>query len=154
MFNNPYYNPQVNIDRINNQIAELERMRTQIQQPTQMQPSINQTFQLANNNQTQMKYVNSVDDVNKELVIVETPFFKKDMSVVWIKNAKGDIRSYELKKIIVKDEKDEIIEDLRAQINELKGRMTHESDVSIDEPIEDEKSSGVPISRTSTKKSK
>lgn len=32
MFGNPYnaYNPQASLDRINNQIAELEKMKTQI----------------------------------------------------------------------------------------------------------------------------
>ena len=31
MYSNPYYSPQVSIDRINNQIAELEKMKAQIQ---------------------------------------------------------------------------------------------------------------------------
>ena len=128
MYNNPYYqnayNPQVSIDRINNQIADLEKMRQQLQQPQQT-PSINQTFQLAPNGNA-MKYVNTIDDVNKELVYSDTPFFSKDMTVMWVKNAKGDIKSYELKEIIPKDNKDLQIEYLQSQIEELKGRLDNE----------------------------
>ena len=47
MYNNPYlssYSPQANIERINNQIAELEKMKSQMPTaPQQHQPtSINQ----------------------------------------------------------------------------------------------------------------
>lgn len=130
--NNPYmnslYNPQANIDRINNQIAELEKMKQQI--PQQIQPqqpaNINQTFQLAPNNRDVMKYANSIDEVQREMVIGDTPFFSKDMSVVWIKNTKGDVKAYELNEIVEHDEKDMQIELLMSQINELKGMIQNE----------------------------
>lgn len=135
MFNNPYYSPQANIDRINNQIAELERLKTQIPQQ-QLQPSINQTFQLAPTNRDVMKYANSMEDVQKEIVIADTPFFSKDMSIVWIKNAKGEIKTYELNEIIAKDDKDLRIEYLQAQIEELKkGLINNERITNADEPI-------------------
>ena len=159
MYNNPYYqnayNSQISIDRINNQIADLEKMRQQLQQPQQT-PSINQTFQLAPNGNA-MKYVNTIDDVNKELVYSDTPFFSKDMTVMWVKNAKSDIKSYELKEIIPKDSKDLQIEYLQAQIEELKrGMRNNERNVIVDEsttkPIENEESSNVStISRTKKK---
>ena len=163
MFNNPYlstYNPQVSIDRINNQIAELEKMKSQIPQApiSQNQPAINQTFQLAPNNQSSgMKYVNSMDDVSKELVFGDTPFFSKDLSVLWIKNAKGEIKSYELKEIIQKDEKDLQIEFLMAQIKELKEGMTlnaKPSFTNVDGADENEKSSVIPNGKPSKTKSK
>lgn len=48
MYGNPYYgSTQVSMDRIDNQIKELESMRAQLQQ--RQQPAINQTFQLAPN---------------------------------------------------------------------------------------------------------
>ena len=49
-----------------------------------------------------------------------SPFFSKDMSVVWIKNLNGEIKSYELNEIKAKDEKDIKIEYLQAEIEELK----------------------------------
>lgn len=77
MYNNAFYNPQVSLDRINAQISELEKLRSQVQQiPNQMQqPSINQTFQLTPNNQNSIKYVNSVEEVQKELVFADSVFF-------------------------------------------------------------------------------
>lgn len=131
MYNSPYFNnysPQANIDRINNQIAELENMKKQMnQQSMQPQhPSINQTFQLAPNNSNGMRFANSIDEVQKSVITMDTPFFSNDMSVLWIKNAKGEIKSYEINEIIPKDEKDMQIELLIAQVNELKGMIQNE----------------------------
>ena len=117
MFGNPYYNQQVSVDRINSQIAELEKMRSQIQQP--MQPAnINQTFQLGS--QSQMKYVNSIQEVENELTTNDTPFFSKDLSVLWIKDSRGNIKSYEIKEIVQKDEKDLTIESLQNELDKLR----------------------------------
>lgn len=159
MYNNPYlssYSPQANIERINNQIAELEKMKSQMPTaPQQHQPtSINQTFQLSPNNQTTMRYVNSIDDVNKEFVIGDTPFFSKDLSVMWIKNPKGDVKSYEIKEIVQKDEKDLMIESLQLQLDELKevinnARTDHSND---DESVKSTKSTSVSKSGTTKKK--
>jgi hypothetical protein len=41
------------------------------------------------------------------------------MSVLWLKKASGEVKTYELKEIIEKDEKDLQIELLRAKIEEL-----------------------------------
>jgi len=133
---NPYtnnmYNPQASIDRINNQIAELEKLKSQIPQPNNP-PAINQTFQLAPNNQNVIKYANSMEEVQKNIVIGDTPYFSNDMSVVWIKDTKGEIKTYELKEIVPKDEKDIQIEYLQAQLKELKGMINNESNTNIDE---------------------
>ena len=157
MYQNPYivgYNPQVTKDRIDYQIAQLQQMKEQLSQTQQTQPQINQTFQLASNTQSGMKFVNTIDDVNKELVFGETPFFSKDLSVVWIKNIKGDIKAYELKEIVQRDDKDMMIESLQMQINELKkGMMENAKSVATnaDEPIESKKSSSISNSKSSKK---
>ena len=149
MYNQQYFN-QPSIDRINNQIAELERIKTQMQQP---QPSINQTFQLTNS-PSGIKYANNIEEVQKEIVIGETPYFSKDMSVVWIKNIKGEIKSYELNEIVAKDEKDIRIEYLQSQIEELKKEVKRNEPIDefIDEPIKDEKSSSISTTRATKKK--
>ena len=102
MFNNPYnYNQQVNLDRINNQIAELEKMKNQISSNPLPQPTnLTQNFQLAPSNNSPMRFANSIEDVKKEIVIANTPYFSNDLSVVWIKNIKGDIKAYEMKEIV------------------------------------------------------
>lgn len=125
MYQAPYYNNAQNAtERIDSQIAELQKMKAQIQQighpVPATQPSITQTFQLAPNSQTSIRYANSIDDVNKEMVYGDTPFFSKDLSVLWLKNIKGEIKAYELKEIVQKDEKDLIIESLQMQIQELR----------------------------------
>jgi hypothetical protein len=128
---NPYmptsYNPQMTVDKINNQINELERLKSQIPQNNLQQPTnLTQNFQLAPQNRDVIKYAGSIEEVQRDMVIGDTPFFSKDMSVVWIKNTKGDIKTYELNEIIPKDEKDLQIELLMSQISELKGMIANE----------------------------
>lgn len=156
MYNNPYYyNPQINVDKIDKQIEDLQKIKNQIQQPVQP-TNLTQNFQIAPNREM-MRYVDSIQDVEKEQVFGATPFFSKDMSVLWVKNVPNSIKTYELKEIVPKDEKDLKIEFLQAQIDELKKGMKSDAksdNEHVDEPIEDEKSSDVKNGGTSTKKSK
>lgn len=177
MYNNQYVQPRPYIsqnpiyeqnmyDQIDNQIKQLQQMREQVK--NNQQPAINQTFQLAPSNHT-MKYANTIDEVNKEVVFCDTPFFSNDMSVVWIKDIKGNVKTYELNEIVPKDEKDIQIEYLQEQIKELKGMFKNEQfntnvnaeqtatntttdDETIREPIEKSKSTSVQkISRSKEK---
>lgn len=116
---NGYYSPQASMDKINSQIAELERLKQQISQP----PSINQTFQLAPS--AGIKKADSLEQVQKEMVTIDTPYFSKDMTVLWLKYASGDVKTYELREIIEKDEKDLRIEFLMAQIDDLKKEVNN-----------------------------
>ena len=159
MYGNPYingYNQQMTIDKINEQMNELNRIKQQLQQPTQQPTNLTQNFQIAPSNKEIMKYASSMEEVQRDMVIADTPYFSKDMSIVWIKNAKGEIKTYELNEIIAKDDKDIQIELLQAQINEMKGMINNakSDDEYVDEPIKNEKSTNVSTSRTSTKKSK
>lgn len=130
MYGNPYmqnystpFGQQTLNERIDTQIAQLNQMKEQMknQQPT----SINQTFQLAPNSHT-MRYANTIDDVSKETVYFDTPFFSKDMSVLWVKGVNGVIKTYELNEIVPLDEKDMQIQYLQSQIEELKGMIKNE----------------------------
>jgi hypothetical protein len=114
-----YYNQ--NIERINQQINDLERARNQMQmqQPT----NLTQNFQISPQQQG-IKFVNGIDEVDKELVINETMFLSKDYKQLFIKDIKGNVRTFELNEIIPKDSKDLMIEDLQKQINELKKEMS------------------------------
>ena len=172
--NNPYmsaYNPQATVDKINAQINDLERLKSQIPQNNQPQqvPNVTQNFQLAPQNHDVIKYASSMEEVQRDMVIGDTPYFSKDMSVVWIKNTKGEIKTYELEEIIPKDEKDLQIELLTTQINELKGMIANErnnanvitAEVPTDTTGDDEstgttvkKSKSTSVSRLSTSKKK
>lgn len=164
MYNNPYMNYQQNFnqqsinERIDNQIAQLNQMKEQLKNNNQ-QPAINQTFQLAPTNSHTMRYANTIDDVSKETVYFDTPFFSKDMSILWVKGVNGDIKTYELNEIVPKDEKDLKIDFLMAQIEELKkGMSKNESNANASQPIastnEGEESTDVSDVSKPTKKSK
>ena len=75
-----------------------------------------------------MKYAESQEQVEKELVLLDTPYFSRDMSVLWVKKASGDTKTYELNEIVKKDEKDLKIEFLMAKIEELEKEANNESD--------------------------
>ena len=162
MFNNPYmpnaYNPQATLDRINNQMNELDKIRQQVQQQTiqpQTPTNLTQNFQIAPTNREVIKYATSIDEVQRDMVIGDTPYFSKDMSVVWVKNTKGEIKTYELNEVVLKDEKDIKIDFLMAQIEELKKEMkNNESNANVDESIESEKSADVQTISKSSKKAK
>lgn len=117
---NPYNNQmymqdlQVLRDRIDKQMQM--QMNNQTQQPT----PITQNFQLApNQNNNVIKYAESIDEVKKELVFADTLFVNKEFTLLWYKNASGEVKTYGLKEIIELDEKDRRIAELEAKINML-----------------------------------
>lgn len=157
MYNNPYmlnqnYNQQSMNERIDNQIAQLQQMKEQMKH---QQPAINQTFQLAPTNREVIRYANSMDEVERDMVVGDTPYFSKDMSVVWVKNTKGEIKTYELNEIIPKDNKDLQIEYLQAQIEELKKEMKkNEYHTNVDESITESTKSEEPTNVSTVSKPK
>lgn len=145
MYQNPYFtnyqpstfNQQSLTERIDNQITQLQQMKEQMKQQNNGQSGgITQNFQLAPT-QSGIRYANTLDEVGKEPVLIETPFFSKDFSVLWVKNTKGEIRTFELNEIVPKDEKDIKIDFLMAQIEELKKGMivSEQSNTNVDEPV-------------------
>ena len=152
MFGN--YNPQMNIERSDKQISDLERIKSQLQQPTPT--NLTQNFQISPSREF-MRYANSIDEVQKEIVYGTTPFFSKDMSVLWVKSTPNTIKTYELKEIINKDEKDVKIEFLMAKIAELEKGMNENAKSNnddVDEPVESKESSDASNGRKSKSKSK
>lgn len=159
MYNNPYisnnYNPQPTIDRINAQMSELESMKQQIAQRQSQQPAINQTFQLAS--PSNIKYANTLEEVNKEYVASETPFFTKDFSQMWLKNPNGNIKIYALEEVVQKDEKDLLIESLQFQVEQLRKEANKNAKPDgeyIDATNQGSKSTRVSINKTNARKPK
>ena len=144
MFNNPYMQQQ-NLDRINDQIKQLENIRNQMQQPV----PITQNFQLAPS--SSIRYAKSIEEVDKSPVMGDTPFFSQDMAVLWLKSASGEVKTYELKEIIKKDEKGLKIELLMAQIEEMKNNAKSNS-TNVDATIKDEESTSISKSGKSNAK--
>ena len=159
MYGNAYmpnvYNPQPSVDRINDQINQLENMKRQLQQPQPTPTNLTQNFQIAPTNREIIRYANSMDEVERDMVIGDTPYFSKDMSVVWVKNVSGEIKTYELNEIVKKDEKDLKIELLQAQIEELKKGMKENAkpnDEYVNESVESKKPTNVSANRTTKTK--
>ena len=153
MYGYPSYNQHLSVDRINAQINDLERLKAQAQSASQ--PAINQTFQLAPSNQGGIRYVNSLDEVSKELVFGDTVFFSKDFSQMWLKNVKGEVKTYSLTEIVQKDEKDLMIEELKNQIADMKKEMEEYGKYinnNVDESVEGEEPSNVQRNRTTKTK--
>ena len=99
---------------------------------------ITQNFQLSPI--SNFRIVSAKEDVKKEMVLNDTYFLGKDLKDFWIKNSRGDIRSFEVKEIIPKDEKDLLIEKLQKQIEEMRS----EKDVgTTNEHIAEEQSKDV-----------
>ena len=166
MFNNPYtqtYNTQTqlnNIDQnylnmLDKEEEKIKNMRTNYMNRYQQPTNLTQNFQLAPTNV--IRYANNIDEVTKDTVTGDTPFFSRDMSVVWIKNTNGDIKTYELNEVVLKDEKDMKIDFLMAQIEELKKGMINNArsnNTNDDESNSSEKPSNVSTISKPTKKSK
>ena len=124
MYNNPYmsmYSPQMTREKIDESITRLQQMKEQLPQNMQaaVPTNLTQNFSLSPAPQFGMRFANTIDDVSKEHVFADTPFFSQDMSVVWVKNNKNQIRTYELKEIIPKDDKDLQIEFLTNKLEQL-----------------------------------
>ena len=164
MFNNPYmmnYNPSINQqsfnERIDNEITRLQQMKEQMQKPVQQPTNLTQNFQLAPANSHTMRYANTIEDVSRENVYFDTPFFSKDMSVLWVKGVNGNIKTYELSEIVPKDDKDLLITNLQMQIEQLRKEIdsnAKSSNANDDESTESTQPSNVSIPKSSTKKSK
>lgn len=118
MYGNPYNNQMYMQD-----LQGLrDRIDRQMQMANQNQPQttpITQNFQLAPNQNNGIKYVSSIEDVKKELVFADTLFVNKEYTLLWVKNTLGEVKTYELREMIVKDEKDLKIEELEAKIDKL-----------------------------------
>jgi hypothetical protein len=165
MFNNPYtqtYNtqPQFNnldqnyLNMLDKEEEKIKNMRNNYMNRYQQPTNLTQNFQLAPTRDV-IRYANNIDEVGKDVVTGDTPFFSRDMSIVWIKNANGEIKTYELNEVVLKDEKDMKIDLLMAQIEDLKrGMMKYESNTNVVESSESKESTDVPTISKSTKTKK
>lgn len=177
---NPYVNPYNqqsvnNMQLVNNYddyLKYLEKEKDRVEKSKeqyinrfQQQPTLNQTIQVTPTpNQTiGIKHVKNASEVNNELVMAETSFILDDYSTLFIKNARGEIRTFEMKEIIPKDEKDILIEKLTKENEKLKGMIIDESanendneqfSTELNESIKTKTTSNVSVPRASKAKSK
>lgn len=161
MFGNPYYNQQTYQQDLQNIIVnaqnKLNQLNNQTMQQPQTQTPITQNFQIAPTQKNGgLNFASNIEEVKKELVFGDTLFLNNDYTLLWLKNASGLIKSYQLIEIPQLDEKDLKINALMAELEELKKeRLEYEStrnDVSnVNESVKDSKSSNVSDNKPSKK---
>ena len=143
-------------DKIDRQMQQLQQFNQSQMQPQQVPTNLTQNFQLApntSNNELESKYANNIDEVKNTFVMKTGIFINKDFNTLWIKNTNGDIRTFQLKEIIEQDPKDIEIQNLRNEIERMRGMINYESDNSnADVEITTKKSTGVQRNKSSNAK--
>ena len=128
MFNNPYFNQQSNIERINNQIKELENLKGQYQNIPQ-QPIQNIINTNANQSiEFEARFVNENEEVENIPINRKTAFISPKNGYLKIKEINGDITKYDL--IPPKDEKDLRIEELEKKIKEMEEQKNEHTNIN------------------------
>ena len=127
-YNNQLYNFDRQIQEKRNEIADLEKQKIQAQfaQPT----ILNQTIQ-AGPQASGVRYAESIDDVKREMIFLDTLFVNRAFTNMWYKKLNGEIKTYLLEEFIPKDEKDIRIENLENEIKKLKEQKENESSRTI-----------------------
>lgn len=137
---NPYNN-QMYMQDLQNMRDRIDRQMQIVNQnqPQAQTPQINQNFQITptqNNNEMQAKYVNDIDDVKNTFVMNIGLFINKQMSNLWIKDVRGDIKTFKLEEVIEKDEKDIEIENLKQELEKMKDMISKTTTTSKKETLE------------------
>lgn len=128
MYNNPYFNQQSNIERINNQIKELENLKGQYQNIPQ-QPIQNIINTNANQSiEFEARFVNENEEVENIPINRKTAFISPKNGYLKIKEINGDITKYDL--IPPKDEKDLRIEELEKKIKEMEKQKNEHTNIN------------------------
>lgn len=116
---NPY-NSQMYVQDLQNMRDRIDRQLQMVNQNQPQTTPITQNFQLATNNTGKgIKYVDNIEEVKNEFVFVDTLFINKGYTQLWLKNASGEVKTYQLTEIVKKDEKDIKIAELEEKINML-----------------------------------
>ena len=80
---------------------------------------ITQNFQIAptqtNSSDLEGKFVKDIEEVKNTLVLKTGVFINNDYSTIWIKDATGNIRTFNTTEVIELDEKDKQIIELQKQ---------------------------------------
>ena len=143
-------------DKIDRQMQQIQQFNQNQMQPQQVPTNLTQNFQLApnpTNNELESKYANNIDEVKNTFVMKTGIFINKDFNTLWIKNTNGDIRTFQLKEIIEQDPKDIEIQNLKNEIERMRGMINYESDNSnVDVEATTKKSSGVQRNKSSNAK--
>ena len=115
------YNSQLNIDRINNQIKELENLKRNYQ----TQPPMN-VFNVGTQQvDFEARFLGKDDNPTNIIVTRKTAFISLENKLLTIKEIDGTLTQYEI--VLPLDEKDKKIIELERRLNELSNVNGHGS---------------------------
>lgn len=118
------YNPQLNIDRINNQIKELENIKRNYQ----TQPPMN-VFNVGTQQvDFEAKFLNKDEDPTNIIVTRKTAFISLDNKLLTIKETDGTTTQYEI--VLPLDEKDKKIIELERRLSEYEHQLSTTNEYS------------------------
>lgn len=146
-YGSQFYTQQYERD-LQNIMRDAQNRLNQLHNQSQpQQVPITQNFQLSPAQAGGIRYVNDDEEVKNQTVFMDTLFINRDYTKLWLKNARGETKTYELIEIVEKDEKDVKIDKLMQKIDMLEKELNDErTNSDISEPVEDVKSK-----RTSSK---
>lgn len=126
---NPYSNP---MDRIDNQIKELENLKKSYQQIPQQQPIQNIINTNSQNIDFEARILNENEKPDEILVQRKTALIDLKNGQLSIKEINGDIKSYKI--VLPKDEKDLKIEELERKLKNYEQLINDKSSIEKQEP--------------------
>lgn len=149
MYGSPYINPQVNIDRINQQIQDLERLKGNIQSIPQ-QP-IQNIINTSSGVEFEARFLNDNENPEEILIQRKTAFISLKKGKLTIKELNGDLSTYDL--LIPKTPEQLRIEELERRLEEYEHRANNEVSESRANDNESNESTTKNSGRTISKKS-
>ena len=129
---NPYNPYQTPMDRIDNQIKELESLKKSYQNMPHQQPIQNIINTNGQNIEFEARILNENEKPDEILVQRKTMFFEPKKGKLYIKEISGDMREYDV--ILPKDEKDLKIEELERKLKDYEQLLNSKSDIEKQEP--------------------
>lgn len=126
---NPYSNP---MDRIDNQIKELENLKKSYQQIPQQQPIQNIINTNSQNIDFEARILNENEKPDEILVQRKTALIDLKNGQLSIKEINGNIKSYKI--VLPKDEKDLKIEELERKLKNYEQLINDKSSIEKQEP--------------------
>ena len=158
-YNNQFYMQELQgmKDRIDSQMRQMQMQQSQQQQPQQAMQPITQNFQIAPQQNTaselESRFANNIDEVKNTFVMKTGLFITKDFNTLWIKNVNGDVKTFALNEIIEQDPKEIEIQNLKAELERMKGMISNESNTTdVNVEIPKTKSTGIPTTKRNNAK--
>lgn len=134
MYGNPYMNGYSPIQSIDKQIEDLQNMKARYAQQPQVTNVINPSQpQIPSNSIVEWRVLNENEQVDNLYVERKTLFVGDNMMV--LKDVNGKLEKWNIKKTYPVDPKDQKIEELERQIQELKGMIGNEPS-KFNKPVE------------------